>query len=128
MSNPRFSPRRYIEDWESFGRVTGPRWLDDVRSDHQRDQLAAAQLQHQFALRIYRAIRHQRKTLKAYAEMCDVPYDRLAKVMRGEVIMRLEDIAQAERILGGILTPGDMMSPPTHRIDEAPARTNRRDP
>jgi hypothetical protein len=112
MSNPRFSPRRYIEDWESFGRVTGPRWLDDVRSDHQRDQLAAAQLQHQFALRIYRAIRHQRK----------------AKVMRGEVIMRLEDIAQAERILGGILTPGDMMSPPTHRIDEAPARTNRRDP
>ena len=46
--------------------------------------------------------------MKAYAAKCEMPYDRLSKVMRGEVIMRLEDIAQAERILGGILAPKPM--------------------
>ena len=43
---------------------------------------------------------------KAYADACNVPYDRLSKVMRGTAIIRFEDVAQAERLLGGMVGNG----------------------
>jgi hypothetical protein len=39
---------------------------------------------------------------KVYAQMAGIGYDRLVKMLRGEVIMRLEDVAAADRLLGGI--------------------------
>lgn len=111
MSSPRFIPRRCSTEPENFGRTRQIGWVDDndepsrVRSSYEQDRIAAARLQHRYAVVIRRRAREECGSLKAYAAKCEMPYDRLSKVMRGEVIMRLEDIAQAERILGGILAP-----------------------
>ena len=55
-----------------------------------------------YAVAIRSKARARFKTVRAYADRCGGSYDRMAKVMRGEAMMRLEDIAQAHRILGGI--------------------------
>lgn len=112
MSDPRFTPRRFATEPNSFGRARVISWLDEnddenkKRSGDERDRFAAARLQSQFAFLIRSRVRRKYKTLKAYADACGVPYDRLSKVMRGEVIMRFEDVVQAERILGEILRTG----------------------
>ena len=54
---------------------------------------------------------------------CNVPYDRTVKVMRGEVLMRFEDLAMAEQVLGGILRTDNVMSPGTHRIEQVEANS-----
>ena len=109
MSNPRFTPRRYTSEPGNFGRRDLIDWVDDndgpdkVRSTYEQDRIAAAKLQHQFSVAIRGKASDEFGSLKAYARECEMPYDRLSKVMRGEAIMRLEDVAQAERILGGIV-------------------------
>ena len=131
MSNPRFTPRRYTSEPENFGRTREIGWVDDtdgpdkVRSTYEQDRFAAARLQHQYAVGIRRRARTKHGSLKVYAEECGIPYDRLAKVMRGEVIMRLEDIVQAERILGGILDEKPK-STPTRRMEQVGAKLDQR--
>ena len=118
MSNPRFTPRRYTSEPENFGRRNLIDWVDDndqpgkARSTHEKDRIAAAKLQHQFSVAIRRRASDKFGSLRAYAGECEVPYDRLSKVMRGEAIMRLEDIAQAERVLGDVLVQSPMSKVP----------------
>lgn len=40
--------------------------------------------------------------VKKYAAMAGVKYDRMARVLRGEIVMRLEDIALADLVLGEV--------------------------
>ena len=105
MSSPRFKPRRCASAPHMFGVTEQIEWNEDARSDYERDRLAAAKLQHQFAVIIRAKAKTKFKSVAKYAEAAGVPYDRIGKVLRGEAIMRLEDIAQAERLLGVIL-PG----------------------
>lgn len=63
----------------------------------------AARLQHEYAVRINRRLRGLGKTVYDYASMTGTSYDRLTKVLRGVAVMKLEDIAQAERLLGNII-------------------------
>ena len=100
VSNPRFQPRDYASG-SDFGMYAGIGWKKSV-SDKECDRIDAARLQHMYAVAIRSKARARFKTVRAYADTCGVSYDRMAKVLRGEAIMRLEDIAQAERILGGI--------------------------
>lgn len=104
MSNPRFRPRDYTSEPGAFGRATTIEWIAQDSAFGQ-DRAQAAWLQHLYAARITQRLRDQKKTLAKYADLAGVGYDRMSKVLRGEAVMRLEDIAQAERILeGGILT------------------------
>lgn len=64
--------------------------------------LIAAQLQHEYAIRIRVGIERAGSSLKAYASDAGMSYDRAGKMLRGEVVMRLEDIAMADVVLGGI--------------------------
>lgn len=111
MSNPRFVPKNYAIEPDAFGRARTIAWVQRVRSNDERDRVEAAKLQHHFAVLIRRRAREKYRSMTAYAKHCDMPYDRLSKVMRGEVIMRFEDLAQAERILGGIVTGNDPFNP-----------------
>lgn len=72
-------------------------------------RLQAAQMQHYYAMRIRRAIAEGTHVKgkgmtrsRVYAQMAGTSYDRLVKMLRGEVIMRLEDVAAADRMLGDI--------------------------
>ena len=64
--------------------------------------LKAAQYQHAYALRIRSRMESQKVSAKAYADQTNTQYDRLVKILRGQVLMRLEDLAAADRVFGDI--------------------------
>lgn len=102
MSDPRFKPRRYTTEPAVYGKAETIGWKE-TRTDQERDRLLAAQLQHRYAVRITRRAQRKFGSLKAYARATDLNYDRLSKIIRGEALMRFEDLAHAERLLGGII-------------------------
>ncbi|WBM79120.1 hypothetical protein KIV56_11520 [Cryobacterium breve] len=68
--------------------------------------LAAAKLQHLYAMRIRARIRSAEnsgpQSLKAYAAASGIKYDRVLTILRGETVLRLDDIAMADLILGEV--------------------------
>ncbi|TFC99189.1 hypothetical protein E3T25_16110 [Cryobacterium sandaracinum] len=130
MTDARFRPRDFALTPDRFGRPTGIEWksiqvvdwvipedpaeLQDLRrryADWRTNawRLQAAQMQHYYAMRIRRAIAEGTQVKgrgmtrsRVYAQMAGISYDRLVKMLRGEVIMRLEDVAAADRMLGDI--------------------------
>jgi transcriptional regulator with XRE-family HTH domain len=65
-------------------------------------QLGAARLQHLYALRIRQALKSKNRSLKQFAADSGVGYDRMTKMLRGQALMRLEDIAAADHLLGPV--------------------------
>ena len=103
MSAPRFQPRRYTDEPQVFGKARNITWRV-AGSDHDATQLVASQMQHDYAVAIRYAIADSPyRTVKGYAQATGADYQRLSKVLRGEAIMRLEDIADAHRHLGVLL-------------------------
>lgn len=85
----------------------------DGMSRQDKSRLLAAQMQHDWSMRIRKALRAKKVTLKQYAALPENPgYDRTVKMLRGDVIMRLEDVALAQVVLGAVLVRADP-SPPT---------------
>lgn len=93
MSDPRYEPRRFTSDPAQFGRAGTLSWVTGAEADPAK--LVAARLQHEYAWRIRSAACCKYGSLRRYARAADLNYDRLSKVIRGEVLMRLEDIALA---------------------------------
>lgn len=96
MSNPRYRPRAFTLEPFGFGRVETIKW--DEATPPAR--LRAAQLQHQYAIEIRTLALKTFGSIKAYAETIGQSEDRLLKVLRGDAIMRLEDLAAAQVHLG----------------------------
>lgn len=109
MSDPRFRPREMAvpADRHLFGKARRIDWLD-AHTNSEESRIEAARLQHFFAVRMTVKIREEGHTIRSYAVLAGVGYDRMAKVLRGEAVMRLEDVSDAERLLGGIL-PMDLV-------------------
>ncbi len=101
VSNPRFQPRWYSLEPRVFGRARHVGWKD-AYGDQQRRQLLASQIQHDYAVAIRDAISASAVlgSVRDYAIKAGADYQRLAKVLRGEAIMRFEDVADAHRVLG----------------------------
>lgn len=101
MSDPRFQPRLMAVPSERyrFGKVVEISWLEGS-TKLEGKQIATARLQHDLAVKIMRRLRNMGQNIRGYAELADVSYDRMAKVLRGEALMRLEDVTDAEQILG----------------------------
>lgn len=95
-------PRELAVDEDAFGRTDVIEWAP-VQSGKTENfvALVAAQLQHHYAVAIRQRLREQDMAVKDYASANFLPYDRLTKVLRGAVVMSLEDIARAELLLGG---------------------------
>ena len=100
VSSPRYRPNSYATDPTAFGR-TEVEWLrlDPDASEDQRDQLGASKRQHAIARAIRTAARRKHDSVREYAEVNQINYQRLTGVLRGDLILRLEDIANAERNL-----------------------------
>ena len=100
VSDPRFKPRSFTLDPRGFGKVAQLRWREAGEAGEET-QVITAQVQHEFAYAITEAVtRSPHRTVKAYAKATGTDYQRLTKILRGDVIMRLEDIADAHRHLG----------------------------
>lgn len=100
MPNPRYVPRLLSLEPLDFGQKPGLLWWDeDDLLAGEVDYLGAAKLQHEFALLVSERIRGQFKSVTHYASFAGVNYPRLARILRGDVILRLEDVASAQRVL-----------------------------
>lgn len=98
MSDPRFVPRDFCDDPSAFGKVRDIPWVTpDPKDLH---LLHAATLQHFFAWRIRSELRKSGRSAKSYATFAHTSYDRLMKMLRGEVIMRMEDLGRAQAFFG----------------------------
>ena len=75
-------------------------------------RLNTAKLQHMWALRIRRRLHEKKMKLKTYAKLSGNKYDRLSKVLRGAVLMRLEDLADAQLLLDKIVFEGRKVENP----------------
>jgi predicted transcriptional regulator len=84
-----------------FGRAAALRWKTS-NSPMEQTRINAANLQHLYCVRIRERMTKKLMTAKQFAEASNISYDRLLKVLRGDIIMRLEDIAAADLILGEV--------------------------
>jgi len=102
MVSDRYVPRRFAIDDQLFGKERVIKWkstenLDDLEVGQRR----AAQIQHHAALAIRAALNRSARyhSVADYARAVDVSERRMAELLRGDIVMRLEDIAVAERVL-----------------------------
>lgn len=91
-------------DRRHFGKVVRISWLEGG-TDLEEKRIATARLQHAISVKIMARLRDNGQNIRSYAELANVSYDRMAKVLRGEALMRLEDVADADRLLGSIVPP-----------------------
>lgn len=70
-------------------------------------RIGSAQLQHHCARVIRTRIRGRFGTIGGYAAAIGMPTERVGRMLRGEILMRFEDVVQAELYLGqGIMRAG----------------------
>jgi hypothetical protein len=100
MANPRFVPRSYCAPPNSFGRDKDVRWrLPDTATESMLDQLGAAQWQHGIVVQMRAALKEDGQTVEDHARTVGVNPERLRSIFRGDILMRVEDWANARRTL-----------------------------
>jgi hypothetical protein len=106
MSDPRYRPRDWAVEPALFGVGMDIKWGDDVNVQSDFAQRGASALQHDVAVSVRNRLRDRprRMSLKRLAAETEISYDRLSRLLRGEVVMRLEDIAAMEAVLGALVT------------------------
>lgn len=107
MSNPRYTPKGFAADPTQFGKRDRILWASPENEAAAR-QCLASQLQHEFSYRILRRIAEAGISIKSYSSMTGQTYDSTVKMLRGDAVMRLDHIATAERLLGGLLGSGSV--------------------
>lgn len=102
MPNPRYRPRQYALDAHDFGKDPSIRWrrAQDLSGTESEAQLAAAQLQHHIAWDVRERLRRAHVSVAEFASVTHTSAVRWRALLNGEVIMRLEDVALAQRALG----------------------------
>ncbi|WP_140425504.1 MULTISPECIES: hypothetical protein [unclassified Cryobacterium] len=127
MTDPRYRPRDYCAEPDSFGKAETVKWLP-VTDRRPVGLIRAARLQHLYAVRIRarakaiarnpRAVevvpdastpwalhpgaQSKGRPLELLAQHLGTSYPRLLRCLRGEIVMRLDDIAWADIVLGQI--------------------------
>lgn len=104
MTNARYRPREFLKYPKSFGVHVDTEFVEPS-SLNETAVVAASKLQHGYAIQIRKRAIERGIGLADYAVRAGMSYDRLTKLLRGEIVMRLEDIAMAELLLGGITEP-----------------------
>ena len=100
MSDSRYVPRSFAVTPTDFGQKSTIEWVSDADLPNKEiDWLRASQLQHGFARQIRLAIGREFESVQEFADVNELDYRRVSRVLRGEAIMRLEELAAVERIL-----------------------------
>jgi hypothetical protein len=103
MPTHRYVPRSFFVNDLDFGLPDRelklkpqPEWRPGSTEDYAR----AASMHHHLAQAMNERIEVLFPTRRAFALDAGLEYERLGRVLRGEYVMRLEDIGMAERLLG----------------------------
>jgi hypothetical protein len=101
VTDSRYVPSSYSTEPRGFGRAEGLHWKtsNDVT---ELARIRASKLQHSYSVRIRKRMTDMSVSAKQFAAASGTSYERLLKVLRGDVIMRLEDIASADLVLGEV--------------------------
>ena len=102
VTSPKFEPRTFCVDPHLFGKYESIEWRAvDIGDAARTDQLQAARIQHKAALAMLRKIRSnpEFRTVKRYAEAIGADPTRMGRLLRGSIVMRIEDLVSAERNL-----------------------------
>lgn len=101
VTDSRYVPRNLSDQPAGFGHGESLIWkTSDVTVELTR--IEAAKIQHFYSLRIRKRMVDKPMSAKQFASESGIRYDRLMKVLRGEMIMRLEDIGAADLVLGEV--------------------------
>lgn len=103
MTTPRYVPREYIAPGYRtlFGKTPVVPWASQT-SPARLERLEAARMQHLYALVIRDRIKSRHRSIRDYAAAVGQDEQRLARVLRGQTVMRLDDIGTANVALGDV--------------------------
>ena len=101
MAKARYVPAQFATMRRMFGRRRDVAFRE-VGTPQKDAQAWASDLQHRYAMRIRDAIFKKGWTVVQYAEAADVTADHMHKLLRGEAILKLEDMAMADLLVGGV--------------------------
>ena len=76
-------------------------WLKPVTLTD-RQEFEAARMQHAYSWAIRKQARERFGSVKNYAAAAGLRYDRLARVLRGQAVLRIDDIGVATVLLGDV--------------------------
>jgi len=100
LSDSRYVPRSFAVTPTEFGQKSSIEWVPDADLPNKElDWLRASQLQHGFAHQIRVAIGRNYQSVQEFADVNELDYRRLSRMLRGEAITRLEDVATIRRTL-----------------------------
>lgn len=84
-----------------FGKSEVVTWFEPSTTVERRD-FEAARMQHAYCWAIRKKARAQYKSIQRYAAASEQNYDRVARVLRGQLVLRLDDIGLATVVLGDV--------------------------
>jgi hypothetical protein len=143
MSEPRYEPREFCAEPLAFGKAATVRWKP-AKDERSFALTRAARLQHAYAVRIRsraKAIAAGQVTAKQGFPLAALPgqdpkaalimlanksgtsYARLLRCLRGEVVMRLDDLAWADLVLGEVSEQAQPANPATTPVTHRPPST-----
>lgn len=118
MASPKYRPRDYSDEPKGFGYFAKMGWKkvpaivdaghseEGLKQRRQAAELVASQMQHRYAIRIRARLRtrdpERPQSIKEFAALANMRPDRVSKMLRGVVVMRLDDIAIADVLLGKV--------------------------
>ncbi len=101
MTNPPVQPRDSCQVPALFGKSDFVFWLEP-RNDMERRNFQTAYMQHAYCWAIRSKARDKFNSIERYAKATGQKYDRLARVLRGQHVLRLDDIGLAIVVLGDV--------------------------
>lgn len=102
VSESKYVPRDYAVDPKMFGRGDNRvRWREDLTAPEDLDRLQASKAQHRSAMRMRGHIKVF-GSVQTFAAEHGLNYARLSRLLRGEIVMTLLDMATAERLLPNV--------------------------
>lgn len=97
MPSRTYAPRSYLVRPTNFGRFQEVQWREVV-GEQEADRLTASQWQHFVAVAVRDSAQYLDKTLDRVAEETRVGKQQFWRMMRGDIVMQLEDFAAMRRI------------------------------
>lgn len=99
MPSPRYVPRNFATHPAEFGQEWKIEWVQPAAGNEAA--AVGARLQHGIAWYTRKAIRRSRdhQSLRSFADANGINYTRLTAMLRGEIVMRLDDAAHLCELL-----------------------------
>jgi hypothetical protein len=102
-TGPRYEPRSMLTNPHEFGKKLNPEFVEETGAN--AAQVSGAMVQHVFAKGIHDAMLERGMSLVTLSELTKLNYQRLTRILRGSVLMRIDDIGLIARALPEAFDP-----------------------